>query len=315
MLERLRISASDSSTTPEVKKKLTSLFIGWATEFKDQSQYNSLNKLYQQLPKKKKSKPKPAYLDDNLTDDSGNSPEPPQSSGINKHNRKTSKSHRKSRSGKYDDDFYGGSSQGQTNHKKKQREISPKREDLNIVKEKPKIYATLAEAGSAATNLMNSLEVINREEELSTENRKATECFEKARDVRRKILRYIQLIASSEEFLGPLIHANEELVAALKKYDEMSRAPGEDSDSEDSESESSDDGSISEGVSRTKISSPKNSKFPTITRKPPPIPVKKASLSTKTTEASDSRSNISESTEDDDPFGDSHKVEVSGWGL
>lgn len=47
-----------------------------------------------------------------------------------------------------------------------------------------------------------------------------------ARNARRRILRYIQMM-QAEEWLATLLHANEELVAVLQKYEIMNRSLGD----------------------------------------------------------------------------------------
>lgn len=126
---------------------------------------------------------------------------------------------------------------------------SAPRAQIDLAKERPKIQQTLAEASSAATNLMNALQLINWERELSTENKRATECFNKCRRLRKNVLRYIHSI-ESEEFIGSLIHANEELIQALQKYDKMSTAMDDDSDSD----YENDDWKVESGMRKMNIS-------------------------------------------------------------
>lgn len=71
--------------------------------------------------------------------------------------------------------------------------------------------------------------------------------FETCKELRRTILRYIQLV-ESEQFLGSLIHANEELVEALTLFMRLDKPIEEDSDSED-EWNGPLDGGVAEGMS------------------------------------------------------------------
>ena len=99
---------------------------------------------------------------------------------------------------------------------------------INMKKEAPKIKLLISDSLAASTNLQNCLVTLppNRNAML---DKQATDAFVKARNIRRKVLRYLQLVTGGE-FLGSLIHANDELVAALGQYDDHSW--------EDSESES-----------------------------------------------------------------------------
>jgi hypothetical protein len=82
------------------------------------------------------------------------------------------------------------------------------------------ITEAIALASSTATNLTNALALVNTNTQLPSENTEATKYFNECRHLRRRILRYIHS-TTSEKHMGPLIHANEELVAALQKYDAM----------------------------------------------------------------------------------------------
>ncbi len=90
----------------------------------------------------------------------------------------------------------------------------------------------IAEALIAATNLTNTLQTINRERERISENQLALQRFEACKQLRRKILRYIHHV-ESEQWLGGLLHANDELVTALMTFEQLDRSIDADSDSDD----------------------------------------------------------------------------------
>ncbi|EJS44533.1 lsb5p [Saccharomyces arboricola H-6] len=91
---------------------------------------------------------------------------------------------------------------------------------INLNKEAPKIRLIISDALASAVSLQNSLIGLPRGK-YSTDDEEATSKFIQARAIRRKVLRYLQLVTEGE-FLGSLIHANDELVAALTSYDERS---------------------------------------------------------------------------------------------
>lgn len=99
-------------------------------------------------------------------------------------------------------------------------------------KEAPRIRLLISDSLATAISLENSLMALGQSVS-STDDEECTAKFIQARAMRRKVLRYLQLVTSGE-FLGSLIRANEELVAALSKYDELS---GRLSDEESSEYE------------------------------------------------------------------------------
>lgn len=91
--------------------------------------------------------------------------------------------------------------------------------NINIEVEAPKIKLLISDALAAATSLENCLLALEPNQ-LSIQNGIATKNFHQVRELRRKVLRYLQQVTEGE-FLGSLIRANEELVAALTKYDEL----------------------------------------------------------------------------------------------
>lgn len=91
---------------------------------------------------------------------------------------------------------------------------------LDLTKESPKIRIVISDGLAAATALRNALMILPVGER-STADVDATNKFEEARTIRRRVLRYLQAITEGEH-LGSLIRCNEELVDALSLYDERS---------------------------------------------------------------------------------------------
>lgn len=114
------------------------------------------------------------------------------------------------------------------------RDKKSKAKPFNLEKEKPQLLQTIASASVASTNLMNALKLTNREDRRVSEDPEVTQRFETCKLLRRQILRYIQYV-ESEQWLGSLIHANEELVNALMAFEVLDKSVEDDSDSEDDE--------------------------------------------------------------------------------
>lgn len=160
---------------------------------------------------------------------------------------------------------------------------------INLEAESPRIKLLIAESTTCSINLTNSLHTLSANQHPSTDD-KTQQNFEKARVVRRKILRYLQLV-DSEEFLGSLIHANEELVSALKLYTEC--AERVDGDSDDDYFDDDDDDEEA-GQRYPDVSEDSDSDESTVSdvgqRRPPSV------------------------VDVNDPFGDSHAVdEAANW--
>ena len=103
---------------------------------------------------------------------------------------------------------------------------------FNLEKEKPQLLQAIASSSVASTNLLNALKLINREHKRVGEDPEAIKRFENCKLLRRQILRYIQFV-ESEQWLGSLIHANDELVGALMAFEVLDKSVEDDSDSEE----------------------------------------------------------------------------------
>lgn len=90
---------------------------------------------------------------------------------------------------------------------------------------------SIAASSVASTNLGNALKLVNREDKRVSEDPEVMQRFETCKQLRRQILRYIQYV-ESDDFLGGLIHANEELVTALMAFEVLDKSVDDDSDSE-----------------------------------------------------------------------------------
>ena len=89
----------------------------------------------------------------------------------------------------------------------------------------------IARASIASTNLLNGLQLVNRETERVSENTEVVARFETCKSLRRQILLYIQHV-ESDEWIGSLVNANDELVKALTAYAIMDQSIDNDSDSD-----------------------------------------------------------------------------------
>lgn len=161
--------------------------------------------------------------------------------------------------------IFGGSSS--SDKKKKSSKTKGKKKPFNLEAEKEQMKSVIAEASLAATNLLNVLQTINREKERISDNNLAVERFESCKLLRRKVLRFVcpqppipylfcdpsflflffftlfresgELIVEQihhvdhEQWLGPLLHANDELVHALMTFEQLDQSVDADSDSDD----------------------------------------------------------------------------------
>ncbi|KAK3998302.1 hypothetical protein QBC44DRAFT_314179 [Cladorrhinum sp. PSN332] len=316
LLERLRFCGTAQLSDPEVRKKCSELFRSWAVQYKDVRGMEQVVRLYKELPRRKqavtqekskvlKETSNPFGDDDEESRQAG--PSQPQSSSAHK---KTTSLSEPRVTGTIQSFSYN-----EKDKKKKDKKNKKQHKPFNLEAEKEQMKAHIAEASIAATNLMNTLQTINREKERISENKTAVERFETCKLLRRKILRYIHYV-ESEQWLGSLLHANDEIVTALMTFEQLDRSIDADSDSDDDLAEQTHlyrmaQERASKGKEPISPTSPVQSMAglslgsPQSPRAPPPRPSapKPSMLSSprRVTEPSDDES---EAEDDDNPFAD-----------
>lgn len=218
LLERLRVAATSPTTDPDVRARLKELFASWAREYKDQPGLQGIAVLHKQFPQRRKAVAK-------ATSTTAVSP----THAVLPH--LTSGASSSSASSSHPTPAAAASSESSWRSHRKSKSKSSK-STFNLEKEKPALNQCLASSSVASTNLMNSLKLINRERERPSEKSQTVERFETCKTLRRELQRYIQHI-ESEQWLGSLIHAHEEITTAMALYEEFDKPIDEDSDSED----------------------------------------------------------------------------------
>ncbi|PMD18831.1 VHS domain-containing protein [Hyaloscypha hepaticicola] len=234
LLERLRVCGTADLSDPLVKDKCKVLFRQWAVEYKNVRGLEQIAALYKELPRRKqvvtqdKSKVLRETEQNPFEDDEEEIPRPAPAP-VASHSRSASLATAQGSSPRSltpSSSFFSSSSKSKKDKKKK------KGKAFNLEEEKETMKNCIAEASVASTNLLNALKLINREKERISENKNAVHHFEFCKLLRRKILRYIQHV-ESEQWLGALLHANDELVTALMTFEQLDRSIDADSDSDD----------------------------------------------------------------------------------
>ncbi|KAK9792087.1 hypothetical protein SCARD494_07135 [Seiridium cardinale] len=248
LLERLRVCGTSDLSDPEVKKKCSELFRSWASEYKNTPGLERISVLYKQLPRRKqvvtqdKSKviretENPFHDSEDEAEASAKAQTPtPQAASLSSSRpapvtypqpSQTVQSFSHTKSSSRSGSFFFGSSKDKKKDKSKK-----KARPFNLEAEKDSMKVAVAESSIAATNLINSLQSINREQERISDNSTAVQRFEACKKLRRKILRYIYHV-EDEQWLGGLLHANDELILALMTFEQLDRSIDADSDSDD----------------------------------------------------------------------------------
>jgi LAS seventeen-binding protein 5 len=231
LLERLRIAASDSVSDPEVRTKCKVLFGQWAAGYKAEPGLEGAAALYKQLPKTRKPQvdrreqskvlretEEQARRDEATEDDQ------PRRLSVGPSTPRTSANPTSSGPALLTP---GPNLVTKTKKSKK----NTKTKLFHLEREKPALLQTLASSQVASTNLTNALKLVNRESHRVSDDPEVMKRFETCKQLRRQILRYIQYV-ESDDFLGGLIHANEELVTALMAFEVLDKSVDDDSDSE-----------------------------------------------------------------------------------
>lgn len=228
LLERLRILAKDEMVDSEVRQKVNVLFKQWAVAYKNTPGLARIAVLYKELPRTKRPQPQQsrvvreteAEAEAERYRSNSSPPQPPP---------QTTKP-----------SSFPSSSSGRTvalgtspapSSSLFRKDKKGKNKPFNLEKEKGQLMETIAAANVASTNLMNALQLINREEQRVSANPEVVNRFEACKRLRRAILRYIQLV-ESDQYIGSLLSANDELVKALMAYEIMDKSVDDDSDSD-----------------------------------------------------------------------------------
>ncbi|TKA80063.1 hypothetical protein B0A49_02503 [Cryomyces minteri] len=223
LLERLRILARDDMVDSEVRKRCNSLFRQWANAYKNTPGLEKIATLYKQLPTT--TRPAPQQLkvlqETDMETHSESNPFASSAPAVSSSSRPVTLTAAPKLSSS---SVFKSSSKDKKDNKKDK----PKR--FNLENEKPQILETIAGASVASTNLSNALQLVNRENERVSENKEVMSRFETCKILRRKILGYIQLV-ESEQWIGSLLTANDELVKALTAFEILDKSIDDDSDS------------------------------------------------------------------------------------
>ena len=229
LLERLRLLPRDEVTDARVSKKCQILFTQWSNDYKNTPGLERIANLYKELPRSHRpAQARQKVLQDTERYDSDN--EPPSTSGSR--SRATSSATPGSRSGTPVTLTPTTHSSSGFSSKLSKKSKSGQGKPFNLSREKENMTTCIAQASIASTNLLNGLQLINRETERVSENPEVLKRFERCKDLRRKILYYIQNV-ESDEWIGSLVNANDELVKALTAYEITDRSIDDDSDSDE----------------------------------------------------------------------------------
>jgi hypothetical protein len=319
LLERLRMMPRDDLVDPDVRAKCNTLYRQWAHAYKNTAGLTSIATLYKQLPTKKRPQQSQSKVIRETEQEAARDAQSPPSSPM--------QATRTPGSSSFSPPSASWAPQRPITLEKTEKHSSifksskdkskNKRKAFNLEREKGQILETIAAANVASTNLFNALKLINREHERVSENSECKNRFDKCKVLRRQILRYINVV-ESEQYIGSLLAANDELIKALMAYEIMDKSVEDDSDSDaeyqvgkaNFESRMSGQHQMEQGFAGLNVneSPPPKPARPSGIGMPPPIPIPSSSGKQRAQD-SDPESDAPEEDEDD-PFADRNAVKT-----
>lgn len=306
----------------EVRAKCDALFRQWAVAYKSTPGMERIATLYKQLPQNRRPQShqfkvlKETEADADLDAQPSSRPSP-LSPSVNAPHTGTlvSSSSSTTRPATVSSTHHHSSSSIFKSSKDKKQKAKP----FSLEREKPKILETIASASVASTNLINALKLINRETQQVSQNQEVMSRFETCKVLRRQILRYIQLV-ESDQLIGTLLTANDELVKALTAFEIMDKSVDDDSDSEADDAYHAkkaefmmrtagqrDAEEAFAGLNLYQTAAPAKPPRPTGIAMPPPM---QAATTTGKHRAAARESEPEDEVDENDPFGDQNAVKT-----
>jgi len=299
LLERLRILARDDTVDAHVRQKANVLFREWAVGYKGTAGLERIAALQKELPRTKRPQPQQSRIVRQQDAEAAREREEHSPPPSPPHARRPEVQHAPSSSSSRPVTLGNATPQSSTSsifkRNKKDKKSSGKK--FNLEQEKGQLLETIASANVASTNLLNGLQLINREQQRVSENPEVMRRFENCKQLRRQVLRYIHLV-ESEQYIGGLLNANDELVKGLMAFEIMDKSIDDDSDS-DNDNEYSSSPPNEAAMANLRIAEEPPAKSP----RPMGIPMPPAP-------APSSAPAASEPEEDDDPFSDTNVVKT-----
>lgn len=219
----------DDVVDSQVQQKCRVLFVQWANAYKNTAGLEKIANLYKELPKSQRPQAARAKVLQDSSPFGDSDSEAPASFEPASRSRATSSANR---SGPATPVTLGStSSSHHFSSKLSKSKKTSSGKPFNLYKEKENMTNAIAQSSIASTNLLNGLQLINRETQRPSENTEVVKRFEACKNLRRRILYYIQEV-ESDEWIGSLVNANDELVKALTAYEITDRSIEDDSDSD-----------------------------------------------------------------------------------
>ncbi|RDB29003.1 Protein lsb5 [Hypsizygus marmoreus] len=239
LTDALKNISADSTADKRVRKKLLLVLASWRDQFKSDPSMSLIAGLYSQCSRegRRLSQQEVSHLIGLPTVEDKKRAEKEEA----KKTAKREKEEAKERARKEAEE---------RRQKERNAASRSRRAPFNFEKDKPKVLASIVDASQATSNLHNAITLVNPETDSLKSNERVQECLTKAKQARKPVVRYIQLV-ENEELIGTLIETNERIIAALEMYDKLV------AQSSDSAGPKDVDG-VTAGLAAAQISMPEN---------------------------------------------------------
>lgn len=207
LTDTLKHLANDPGTDKKVKKRLLIVLASWNDQFKSEPSMASVAGLYKQTRRERDDR---AQKLDSL--------------GLPDVEALEREAKRKAKQQREKDKEQQRLEEIDRRRKEKEQKNKPKRAPFDFEKEKPLVLGSIVEASQASSNLVNAITLVNQEKESLVTNERVQTCLANAKQARKAVVRYIQLV-ENEELIGTLIETNDRIIAALEMYDDQLSAP------------------------------------------------------------------------------------------
>ncbi|GAA6005463.1 Lsb5p [Rhodotorula paludigena] len=231
LVDRIKVMAGDPQLEPDVKKKVMRVLASWHYQFKDDPKMQLVAGLYKTCGGGKAAARSAATEAYEAQQKRWEEEQAARAERKAAERRAREEERERAAQEKLDKARRKEQERNAAKSGQQQRQKRPK---FNFEQEKPKINAAVGSGTQAAQRLVNALQHVNRESESVTTNARVQQCLEQAKNERKAIIRYIQLIDQDAEgdYIGALISTNEQIIAAVHMYDRMTKPVELDSDDE-----------------------------------------------------------------------------------
>uniref|UniRef100_A0A0W0FG83 VHS domain-containing protein n=1 Tax=Moniliophthora roreri TaxID=221103 RepID=A0A0W0FG83_MONRR len=179
LTDALRQIATDRSADKRVQKKLKLVLLSWHEQFKSEPSMRTVSDLYLMFKEKRYSSEDPMGVMDPAA----------LQARAEKEAKRKAKQEKEERA-----------RQEEEERKRQKQRAKTKRQPFNFEQahstsafEKPKVLGSIVEGSQASSNLVNAITLVNPEKESLQSNSRVQECLGQAKQVRKHIVRYIQV--------------------------------------------------------------------------------------------------------------------------